>query len=466
MPRWRGDRLTIINKIIRPNQYPLLLMVLACFFVSLWHQANMYENLAMGVHDLSYFTQSLWNATHGEGLRTTIGTFGNHEHLFSEHFYLGHYLLVPLYYIWPSPYVLFIVQALAISVAGIALHKIALRLGMSNNVALLLALLFLSQPSLHSVATGMNFYGYHPDVLFVPLFLFCYLAFLNRRWLLFWVLVFACLANKEQSALIFAPLGVYWFFRFNKKFSLVLILVSTAWFLLAIKVAMPLIGGINEPQYFEAAFFPDDFEQFVKTAQKLGDYTIKLLLLLGGLPLFSFLSLVSVPVILIFAQAFYAGRELPLTLISWHTAYWLPVLGISSIYGYLMLQQKLQHRLGKSVLPLCIFVLSLLVMATTFYKIYAIPVPTISKELATELNRLKLEVPTEASVAATMFVGAHFSHRKDLYDFPNTADFVIINNNQQGVYSVDTNESSAAMEVDPEYRLISNNAGLLLYQRI
>ena len=309
--------------------------------------------------------------------------------------------MAPFYYIWPSPYLLFVIQALAISVAGIVLYKIALRLGTSNKEALLLGLLFISQPSLHAVAAGMNFYGYHPDVLFVPLFLFCYLAFLNKRWLLFWVLVLACLANKEESALVFVPLGVYWFFRFSKRFSLILILVNIAWFLLATKVAMLLIGDVDEPFYFGAAMLPSDLEQLARTSLKLGDYTIKMLLLLGGLPLLSLFSLVSVPSILIYAQAFYIGHTIPLTLISWHTAYWLPVLGISTIYGYLTLQKKLPQKLGKSVLPYGVFILSLLVMTTTFYKIYAIPISALSEEVTTELNRLKSEVPVEASVSAT-----------------------------------------------------------------
>jgi uncharacterized membrane protein len=453
-----------MNLIIRPNQYLLLVMAAVCFFASLWHQSYMYENLAMGSRDLSFFTQSLWNAMHGEGLRTTIGWLG--EHLFSEHFYLGHYLLVPFYYIWPSPHLLFAVQALAVSVAGIALYKIALQLGTSNKEALLLGVLFLSQPSLHGAAAGMNFYGYHPDVLFVPLFLFCYLAFLDKRWLLFWVLVFACLTNTEQSSLIFAPLGAYWFFKIGRIFSLALVLGSTAWFLFATKFGMPFVAGVDGPYYFSAATSELDFEQIVNTAQKLGDYTIKLLLLFGGLPLLSLFSLVSIPVILIFAQAFYSGYTMPLAMLSWHTAYWLPVLGISMIYGYLTLQKKLPPKLGQSVLPYGVLILSLLAMTTTFYKIYAIPIPSLSEEVTTELNRLKSEVPVDASVSATFFIGAHFSHRKDLYIFPNieNADFVLINENQSGAFVVDSKESNEAMEINSDYHLISSNAGLMLYQ--
>ena len=455
----------LVNKIIRPDQYPLLVVVVACFFISLWHQSNLYEHLATGSRDLSFFTQSLWNATHGEGLRTTIGILG--DHLFSEHFYLGHYVLVPFYYLWPSPYLLFIVQALAISVAGIALYKIALLLEMSNKEALLLGLLFLSQPSLHGAAAGMNFYGYHSDVLFVPLFLFCYLAFLNKRWLLFWILIIACLVTTEQSALVLVPLGIYWFFRFNKGFSLTLILVSAGWFLLSTKVAMPLIAGVDTPYYFKAANLFSENDNVLKTSLELAKYVTTLLMLLGGLPLFSSLSLVVIPVMLIFAQAFNTGYFIPLATLSWHTAYWLPVLGISTIFGYSTLQQKLQHKLGKTVLPYGIFILSLLVMMTTFYKVYAIPIPELAEEVTTELNRLKSEVPVEASVSTTFFIGAHFSHRKDLYIFPNieNADFVIINENQQGVYSIDTRKSNEAMEVNQDYRLISSNAGLLLYQR-
>lgn len=103
----------------------ITLVVMAAAVAMGWsyHNKVLFDHHYLAARDLSFFTQSLWNAAEGNGLRTTIGWTG--EHLFGEHVYLSQWLLVPLYKLAPHPYALLFLQSAAVAAASVAGYFVA-----------------------------------------------------------------------------------------------------------------------------------------------------------------------------------------------------------------------------------------------------------------------------------------------------------------------------------------------------
>ena len=262
--------------------------------ITFLHQKELFDNLYIGGRDLSFFTQSLWNLIHGNGLRSTIGWSGNH--LFSEHFFLIHVLWSPVYFFWSSPYALFIIQSGMLGLSGVALYRIARIKGIDVVTSILLMGLLLCHPSFHGAPTGLNLYGYHPDCFFPVFFLFAYDAHLRKQKIRFWILVLLALATIENAAIVLSAMALYWIFTDNRRLGLVLLTVSILWFVVATKIAMPMIGGVSKPYYFSALKTPGDLTQIFGIIRAAFLYGGNMVFFFLGLPLLSLFSLTDVTV--------------------------------------------------------------------------------------------------------------------------------------------------------------------------
>lgn len=438
------------------------LVALVCLAVSYEHQQDLYDNLRVGARDLSFFTQSLWNLVAGNGLRTTIGFRG--PHLFAEHFYLTHALWAPLYALIPSASVLFFGQALGIALSGVAIFLVGRTHGIEPGLAALAAIAFMLQPTLHGAAAGINFYGYHPDTLFPPLFLFAYLALRKERLAAFWLLCLACLATLEQSAFVLAPFGLFIYMDGRKKLGLAVAVVSTAWFVAATRYAVPTFGDGRTPYYFKAAKFFDS-SLVVYMAREWIEYVVQFGILLAGLPLLSGFSLVAVPISVVYMQALSVGYTVPLAILSWHTDLVLPVLGVAAVRGLSWLVRRFD-RLRASIYAVCVAWCAAL-GAVTYAYVYAKPAPVIPADKRAALGALKQMIPATADLSASYFTAAHFSNRKNLWIFPKIAEaeYVLVNAEKDFDYHKDEDSTYRELRAGTEFTVIFEEAGFTLFKR-
>lgn len=185
--------------------------------------------------DLGNFDQPLWNASRGHGLELTQHAFDGNLDRMSSHFEPILYPISLLYRIHPSPLWILFLQVLCLAGTALILNR-AFRLLVPAPAAFALGTAFLLMPSLHFTVLT-DFHTDSPAMLFLSLAL---LAALSERWGLYAAAVLGALLCKEYAALVTAMLGLWVLLvRRRPAVGLLTVVVSAAWFYVAMEVVMP-----------------------------------------------------------------------------------------------------------------------------------------------------------------------------------------------------------------------------------
>ncbi|MDZ7841837.1 MAG: DUF2079 domain-containing protein [Gammaproteobacteria bacterium] len=431
-----------------------------------WFVLNkaLFDHHYLAARDLGFFTQSLWNAMEGNGLRTTIGATG--DHLFGEHVYLSHWLLLPVYYAAPHPYTLLFLQSAAVSAAAVGGYAVSRALSLPRLESLLMAAALLAHPSMHGTATGQSLYGYHPDALMPALFLFAFYAYFRARRPLFWGLVFVSLITAEQYAVVWAGIAVYLYWIRERRDAVLLASLSVAWLLMGTKLVLLLtLGSDQGPWYHSALEFPEDPSRYLAALERGGLYAVKHLVLFCMLPVATLLPLALVPMVGLFVQAEAFGYTVPLGVMSWHAAAVVPVLFISSVIALVWLRRRFPARRGWVLIGLLIWVPGLLVTSLRYaYWVDVEPMPPDRRAAWSEIRGV---VPGDASVSATLFAASHLTHRIDLYLFPRIADaeYVVVDRRERISLNRKQHRRLASLRDSARWMRLFDKAGFVVFRR-
>jgi len=207
--------------------------------------------------DLAAFVQSFWSATQGHGLTNSLEQVENH---LGVHWSPFLFLLVPFYFFFRSPYALLFLQTAALAIGALPVFYFA-KQKLPSPWPFAVAAAYLLYPGLQ----WTNLYDFHEISFFVPLFLSSIYFMEARRW--GWAGFFLALsaAVKEDAIIAVAFAGIYLLFAFrssaapvkigirhesrikswikNKPFGVFVIILALVYFLLAVKVFMPAVGG-------------------------------------------------------------------------------------------------------------------------------------------------------------------------------------------------------------------------------
>ncbi|CAN5881359.1 DUF2079 domain-containing protein [soil metagenome] len=189
-----------------------------------------HARFATNAYDLSVFDYALWSTLTGDVARVPF----MNQSLWSDHFMPTLLTLVPLYFIWPSPVVLIVVQFAAFSAAAALLWK----LGRSKISPLMLTALivaFLFGRRSHSAVTSV-FYIESLEPLLILLVL---LAWERGRLVAYCAALVLALGCKEDMAIYGIMLGGLQFARRDGRLGALTLGLSTAWLLTALLVAIP-----------------------------------------------------------------------------------------------------------------------------------------------------------------------------------------------------------------------------------
>ncbi len=382
--------------------------------------------------DLAAFVQSFWNASEGRGLVNNLEQVHNHLGL---HFSPGLYLLMPAYAVFPSPYFLLFAQTLALALGAWPLFLLAKRIWPKGSWPLTLAGLYLLYPGLH----WSNFYDFHEITLFVPLMLAA-LYFLDiRRW--GWMIFFLMLAAsmKEDAILAVMFVGLYLIIKKHWKIGLPIAVVSLVYFLIALKVFMPALGGgaLRLDRYEHLGATPTEVVKNIATNPLLlgrtvltspkASYLFWTFLPVGFLPLASWptlaLLLPGIPENLLTNYHFqFSGMY-------HYDSVLIPAIFVGLIFGLKKVLSKWSNkekiiRWTLISLALVSFLARSPLGLTSFPAHYFSDTP--QKEAYRNLVRL---TPPGVSVAANTNLVPHLSHRENVHALnsePAPADFVII----------------------------------------
>jgi uncharacterized membrane protein len=435
-----------------------------------------------GRFDMGNMVQAVWSTAHGHPLRMT-GLQGEQISRLAAHVDPILAVYAPLWWIWPSPYLLLVTQALAIGSGALPVYWLARKHLGSGRAGLGFACVYLLYP-----ATGwLALNEFHPVALATPLLLFAFWFLDEDRPVPFALCAVAASLCKEEIALVVAGFGI-WYAISRRRWVVggAIVAVGAVWALVAIAVVIPHynegqasdfygryseVGGsaggivktaLTHPQRIvEAAFSGRDVR-----------YLWELAMPLAFLCLLSPLALVA------------AVPELALNLLSatttqtsihfHYTAGLIAPLLIAAILGASRFRRR-------TVLVTAIAVVAAIVGAWHLGPIpgwrhapggqtFQSTAARVTDHDAIAEQALRL-IPSGAVVSATNTLGAHLSARRRFLSFPflKDATWIAADETQPG-YADRYAPLPTALQLmwlrrSPEWKLVFERDGILVFRR-
>jgi uncharacterized membrane protein len=205
----------------------------ACYaWISLFRHDHFGSNAA----DLGIQDQTVWGYSHFRVIPNTVLGVPN---LLGDHFHPVLLVLAPLYWIWASPEVLLVAQAVLLAVAGVPIF-----LWGAEQLGKLAGLGFQASYLIFwGVLSGVLF-DFHHIAFAVPAVSAALYATLNRRNRLLWPAAAVALLTREDVSLTLLALGLYIILvQRRARLGGALVALGASWFASVIGVVMPALAG-------------------------------------------------------------------------------------------------------------------------------------------------------------------------------------------------------------------------------
>jgi len=439
-----------------------------------------------GRFDLGNMVQAVWSTAHGHPLQVTdLG--GEQVSRLGIHFDPILVAFAPLWWVWPHPSLLLVVQAAAVALGAVPVFRLGARHTASERLALGLALAYLLAPPTQWLALN----EFHPVALATPLLLLGFDYLDQDRLLAFAVVAAAACTTKEEIPLVVAAMGLWYaFVRRRWRPGLVTAGAGVVAAVLILSVVMPhaapggrspfaarydAVGGSPGGIARTAVTHPGRIARATGSGDD-GRYLVDMLLPYG------FLSLLSPPALLtalpeLAANTLSATRTQ--TSIRFHyTAGAIPGIAVAAVLGAAWLVRR---RPGPAAwLPVALVVFAVLV------NVRLGPIPlwreipggqafgadesTVTPHARVAARAVAL-VPGGAVVSATNSLGAHLSARRRILSFPRLGDatWVAADETRPGyldrVAPLATATALRSLRADPRWRLVFEEDGVLVFRR-
>ena len=379
-----------------------------------------------------------------------------HNHL-GLHFSPGLFLLVPGYALFPSPYYLLIVQTIALALGAWPLFLLAKKYlvgspstSLRARWPLIIAGAYLLYPSLH----WANMYDFHEITFFVPLMLAALYFLEEKRW--GWMTLFLAFAAsmKEDAILAVFFVGVYMLTTrrepvmpanagiqtgsriksgmTNKLFGISIIVLSLIYFILAVKVIMPALGGgvLRLDRYANLGTTPIEMVKNAIPAVLSGSKLLYLLWLFLPVSFLLFFSWQNLILLLPgLPENLLTDYQFQFSGLYHYDAILIPAVFIGTIFGL----KKVLTRWPSKEIAIRWALISLAVISFLLRSplgVFSFPANYFSNNPQREdYRRLVALVPEGVSVAANTNLVPHISHREFVFPLRSETllpDMVII----------------------------------------
>ena len=386
-----------------------------------------------GRFDVGNLVQAVWSTAHGDFLSVT-GLSGQQISRLGAHFDPIVAAFAPLWWLWPDPSLLLVVQAVAVAAGAVPVYLLGRRHLASDWAGAGFALAYL----LHPATQWLVLDDFHPVALATPLLLWGFWFLDSDRLVAFAaVAALACL-TKEQIGLVVAAMGLWYAFRpGRRRTGLAIALAGAVVSLVAVAIVVPHFapgGGSPFESRYDAVggsaggiatttlTDPGAIASALTSGRDLG-YLARLLVPLLGLPLLAPLALLTaVPEL---ALNLLSGTRTQTSIHFHYTAGALPGLFVAAVLGAARLRRRFawaRRPEGRAV-----------VVSTLAAGIVLGPLPIwasvpFGSDLAAREHvvghhadvaaRAVALVPPGAPVSATNTLGAHLSERRRILSFP------------------------------------------------
>jgi uncharacterized membrane protein len=397
-----------------------------------------------GRFDLGNMTQAVWSTANGDVLSVT-DVHGEQILRLGSHFDPILAALAPLWWVWPSPEALLVLQAVALAAGAIPLYLLARR-HLPEWPAAAIACAYLLFPPVQWLTVS----DFHPVALATPLLLAAwYFLDADRLWP-FALFSAAAITTKEHVGLAVAGLGVWYALdRGERRTGTVIAVVAGAAALVAALVVVPSFapaGGAFVSRYEDPSLGWRD----------LG-YVLRLLLPLALTPLGAAAALLpAVPELML--NAFSSTRTQ--TSVQTHYAATIaPALLVAAMFAV--------RRFGERT--------AFVVLGAAFAGAVVLG-PVGRTEIRADahdaaLRRAVALVPDGAAVSTTNALGAHLSARERILSFPILfrADWVAIDTTRLTFMDSLRPDRSrgpvADLRRDRSWRLVFEEDGVLVFRQ-
>ncbi|MFA6295848.1 MAG: DUF2079 domain-containing protein [Patescibacteria group bacterium] len=354
----------------------LAIIIYITFFTSLCFLK--YNNFLYQGLDLAIFNQVFHNLVNNNSFYSGI----QNQSYLGDHFSPIIFLLLPFYYFFQNPKTLLFLQTVILGLSAIPVFLIAKEKLRNKNLALIISLIFLANPALHSV----NLYEFSLLSFAVPLLLTTFYFFQKKQFLCFCVLVFLCFLIREDIALIIFMFGIYAMLkRYQRKWILLPILSSIVYFILSLKIVSHFSTNNNYKFLFHYSWlgnnltdliinfflkFPEVILHFLNIYNLI--FIFYLLIPVFFLPIFGRKTLIFfIPIVLQFGLGNSGFRGIFFT---HYLALFIPFIFVSAIYGFSLMLSRMRLMpsqinstkllLGKKEYILIIFLLFFITIAS------------------------------------------------------------------------------------------------------
>lgn len=165
---------------------------------------------------------------------------------FAVHISPIYYLLLPLYFVFPSPYTLQISQALVLAGGVLPLYLLAKHKGLSNKMIILMVVSYAFSPI---IICGTS-YDLHENCFLVPLLLWMFYFFEREKYPLMYISMLLVYCIKEDACLFVFFFGLFVFFSRRKRMhGAIICAASLVYFVAAILILTHFGNGILSNHY-------------------------------------------------------------------------------------------------------------------------------------------------------------------------------------------------------------------------
>ena len=203
------------------------------FFLAATLRHTLFQSTAfdLGIYDQIVYLMS-------RGLPQISSYLGFHH--MGNHAAFSLYPLALLYWIYPSVYWLFAVQAVFLALGALPTWMLARQAGLSRSLSQAMVAAYLFYP----LVFNLNLFDFHPEVMALAAFLLAIWTARSQQNIGFCVVILFVLGCKDALSMTIAAMG-FWLLVFEKRrfCGLFALLVGSAWFFLTTQWMIPMLSG-------------------------------------------------------------------------------------------------------------------------------------------------------------------------------------------------------------------------------
>ncbi len=192
--------------------------------------------LQSGAFDLGIFDQAIYLISQGQPPISSYLDF----HILGDHAAFILYAIALLYWIYPSVYWLFLIQAISLGGGAYCTWILSRQAHLSETDAVIVSVIYLLYPVIFNV----NLFDFHPEVLAVPALFMAVWAARARRKIPFLGSLIVILGCKAVLALVVVGMGIWlvWIEK-RRSYGILSICLGISWFIVATQLIFPIFKG-------------------------------------------------------------------------------------------------------------------------------------------------------------------------------------------------------------------------------